>query len=84
MSKVCDLCNASTDVDYNRVYSPSVFRSMADRGLQPDESTLRMMISMGFPGKEEALQYWKTYTVGVASTDWLLCPACAQRAVPFQ
>lgn len=79
MSMVCDLCNAPTDVDPSRVYSPSEFRSMAARGLQPDESTLTMFTAMGLQ-REQALSHWKSQIVGTATTDWLLCPSCATRA----
>ena len=60
---VCDLCNASTDVDPSRVYSPSAFRAMAARGLQPDETMLTMFTAMGL-SRDQALAHWKTNIVG--------------------
>ena len=83
MSKVCDLCNTGTEVDPSRVYSPSAFRAMAARGLQPDESILTMFSVMGL-SREQALAHWKSQIVGMATTDWLLCPSCATRANQYR
>jgi hypothetical protein len=83
MSMVCDLCNTGTEVDPSRVYSPSAFRAMAARGLQPDESMLTMFSAMGL-NRDQALAHWKSQIVGTATTDWLLCPTCAARAGRYQ
>ena len=79
MSKVCDLCNAPTDVEPSRVFSPTAFRSLAANGLQPDEATLTMFAAMGLQ-RDQALAHWKSQIVGAATTDWLLCPSCAAKA----
>ncbi|MDD5542351.1 MAG: hypothetical protein PHX83_04185 [Acidobacteriia bacterium] len=78
----CDLCNATTSWQEGKVYSASDFRELVARGLQPDESTLAVMMAFG-ASRGQAVQQWKTGLVAQSSTDWLLCPVCAVRASKF-
>lgn len=51
---------------------------MVGLGFQPDESTLSVMTAFGI-SPADAVSQWKQQ-VAASGTDWLLCPACAERA----
>lgn len=79
----CDLCNATTSWQEGKVYNASQFRGLVGRGLEPDESTLGVMMAFG-ASRGEAVRQWKTGLVAQSSTDWLLCSTCAARASKFE
>lgn len=74
----CDVCNAATDREAGTLYTAEEFRRMVGLGFQPDESTLSVMTAFGMSAAE-AVSQWKQQ-VAASGTDWLLCPACAERA----
>ena len=74
----CDVCNAATERQAGTLYTAEDFRRMVGLGFQPDESTLSVMTAFGI-SPADAVSQWKKQ-VAASGTDWLLCPACAERA----
>ena len=74
----CDVCNAATEGEAGTLYTAEEIRRLVALGFRPDESALSLMAAFGISASEAAAQ-WKQQVDG-SRTDWLLCPACADRA----
>jgi WD40 repeat protein len=72
---VCDVCNCDlSDCPASEcaTYSPTQFRDLVSRGLEPPD--------FSGMGDEDFVNNWKRTIVARSLTNWRLCPKCAHRA----
>jgi hypothetical protein len=76
---ICDVCGGISSYEEGTVYTADEFRKVVAKGLGPDESFIKQMNLHGLTN-QQAVSQWKNDLVRRSTTDWMLCPACAQKA----
>ena len=78
----CDVCGGMTSYEEGTVYMADEFREIVSKGLGPDESFIKQMNLYGLTS-QQAVDQWKNDLVRKSTTDWLLCPSCAEKAARY-
>lgn len=78
----CDICGAMASYEEGTVYTADEFREIVSKGFGPHENFKIQMNLYGVTNKQ-ALAQWKCDLVGKSTTDWMLCPSCAEKAARY-